>query len=203
MKKQNARSGFTLVEIMVVCAIASLLMGLAVTLTMSSQQAWMQGASEVVVTTELRKVFDRMSRELSNSPVDQIQSPPADGLWRTSILFRIPQDQNGDGSVLNASGNITEWSQWIRYLRGGTNGNNLIREVSTAPAYTVESVGYHITDLEFRRQAATPDLVEIQVTVAATLDGRRTVSRVVSSWVKLRNMQAGGVPNDQLPPQNF
>ena len=203
MKKQNARSGFTLVEIMVVCAIASLLMGLAVTLTMSSQQAWMQGASEVVVTTELRKVFDRMSRELSNSPVDQIQSLPADGVWRASILFRIPQDQNGDGSVLNASGNITEWSQWIRYLRGGTNGNNLIREVSTAPAYTVESVGYHITDLEFRRQAATPDLVEIQVTAAATLDGRRTVSRIINSWVKLRNMQAGGVPNDQLPPTDF
>ncbi len=197
------RGGFTLMEILVVTGISALLMSLAVTLLLSSQRVWLQGAGEAVVSTELRKAFDRMSRELSNSPVDQIQSPPADGRWYTSILFRIPQDQNGDGSVLNANGNIAEWSTWVRYLRGGTNGNNLIRRLSTAPTYTEDLIGYHVTDVEFRRQAATPDMVEIQVTAAASLDGRRTVSQSMSSRVKLRNMQSRGVPNGELPPTGF
>lgn len=200
MKARNGRMGFTLLEILIVAAILGLVAVGTTTVVMAAQRTWEGGSGEVFLTTQLRHAVGQMTRELANTPVDQIARPLADGNWDTTVIFRIPQDQNADGNVLDASGSIIEWSVWLRYLLGA---NNLLqRKLNTTPTVTFQTVTGNISAVQFRRQPATPDVVEIQVT-AATQKGGRILTRSMGNRLKLRNLQSGvGVPEEN-PPDDF
>lgn len=203
MKARNviaSQRGFTLLEILIVAAILGLVAVGMTTVVLAAQRSWENGSGELFLSSQLRGALGQMTREVSACPVDQMAKPAANGNWDTTVIFRIPQDQNADGSVLDASGNIVEWSVWLRYLLGA--GNLLQRKLNTTPQVTYQMIAGNILAVQFRRQPATPDVVEIEVT-ATTQKSGRILTRAVSNRVKLRNLQSGvGLP-DEDPPDDF
>ena len=179
--------GWSLTELLVAIAVFIMIASAVVTGLLSTQRTWTSGVGQAVLTSELRRALDRMGRELAEGRSSQIQRPLANGAWDATITFRVPEDRNGDGSVLDANGAVAEWSDWITYVMGGRNAClRLVTPPAPAPVST-ETLASHITNLQFRRQAATPDVVEIQVTVSSLLETGQRIDRTMGTRVKLRN----------------
>ena len=200
------KKGFTLIEVLMAVGILGIVSLVVVAFLGSTRSTWAEGSGQVVLSSQLRQAMDRISRELVQCPVGQIDQPDADGQWSDTVVFRIPEDQDGDGSVLDENGNIVEWSNWIRYLLNGEE-NRLERRMTTGipdPLFLTQTMASRMTGLEFRRQGGTPDVVEIRLTAAATLENGRTISRTTEGRVYLRNEQAGGVIEEgEGPPEGF
>ncbi len=187
MKKKN---GFSLVEMLVVLAIFSVIAGAVATSLFSAQRTWGTGTGQAVLTAELRRALDTMSRELVESRPAQIQRPAANGQWDTQMMFRVPQDRNGDGSVLDANGEIAEWSNDISYtpgVRSNSFSRTAVNDPGLQPRTLVTTLANHITAVQFKRDAATADVVEIQMTASTITELGQVMSRTMGTRVKLRN----------------
>ena len=181
-----------MIELLVVTAIFSVIAAGIVLTIASAQRSWTVGSGETVLTSELRRALDQMSRELLESQAAQIQRPAANGAWDTAIVFRVPLDLNGDGSVLDANGSIAEWSNTITYEfqpGGRTNActRTQVNDPGLLPRTFVSTLANHITNAQFRRQAATADVVEIQMTASTINEMGQVFSRSMGTRVKLRN----------------
>ena len=185
-----SRQGFSLLELLVVVGLLGVLSSAIAAALFTAQRSWATGSGQVVLTMELRRALDAMSRELVSSRPAQIQRPAANGVWDTQMIFRVPRDLSvpTDGNVLDASGNIAEWSNDITYSVVG--GTNRCDRTELGPVGTLlrSTLANHVTNVQFRRQAATPDVVEIQLTTQTITDmGQVTQPRTMATRVKLRN----------------
>lgn len=120
---------FTLVEVMVVIAIFTIVIGAAYALMASGRMSWYSGDARIELQEDLRQAMDVMTYELSASAPTRVDPPGAGG---TSVTFQIPVDENATGSwedtdvppdgvadfyledILDASNNV----RWGAYLRG-------------------------------------------------------------------------------------
>ena len=177
--------GLTLTELMVANAIVA---GMALVLAATfreSQRSWQTRENTMTVSFELRRAIQSMTREMSESSAQWLQIPgvgpfPADGVTYNSIQFRIPEDANGDGSVVDAAGNI-EWGVPIVYRI-----NN--QQITRTQGAAVQVLANGVTALGFRRLAASPLVLEMNVTIqrGANLGGFAQQSNV-GTRVRLRN----------------
>ena len=187
------KDGFSIVELLVAMAIFSLIAAAVMSTLLTAQHSWSTGSGQAMVTSQLRRALDRMSRELVESGSSQLQQIPADGLWYQRMSFRVPEDRSvpPDGSVLDVNGQIAEWSDWITYRSGLAQGRtpSLLREVGPVGGAPVSSevLANYISSLLFRRQNATPDVVEISLTAFAITGAGQYMPRTMSTRVKLRN----------------
>lgn len=188
----NRARGFSLVELMVVMAIFSIIAASIVMTISSAQRSWTVGSGQTVLTLELRRALDQISQELVESQPAQIQRPAANGVWDNMLMFRVPQDRNADGSVLDANGQITEWSNNITYdFQPGGRSNvctrTQVNDPGLLPRTFQSTVANHMTQVQFRRQAATADIVEVQMTASTISEMGQVFSRTLGARVKLRN----------------
>lgn len=125
MRKTKFLRGFTLIELMVVIAIFTVILGASYALMSSGKMIWYSGDVKVELQQDLRQAMDDMSFEISESSPTRI----AIAAGGNSITLQTPVDENGSGTwedtdgngandfyledVLNASGNI----RWGGYLR--------------------------------------------------------------------------------------
>ncbi len=174
--------GFSLAELLAVVGILGIVTAAITAVLICAQRTWVSGSGQAVATAELRRALARVSREMTESRIGEIQRPVADGQWDTVALFRIPQDQDGDGSVLDANGVVVEWSGWIAYGRGAD--NSLLRAVD---GVTTDTLANHISAVSFRRQAATPDVIEVEMTASTLTESGRQFDHTVESRIKVRN----------------
>lgn len=178
----NAR-GFTLAEMLVSMTIVVGMAGLLAAALRMSRQSWQSTESYVTVSDELRRGVDAISREIAATRSNQL-SIPADGNWYAALTFKIPQDLNGDGTVLDAAGAL-EWSSSITYSMGGINGTQALR---TQPAQANRVLANGVTALQFRRFAVTPAVVETRMTVQRGVStGDFPHQATLSTKVRLRN----------------
>ncbi len=198
--------GLTLVEILVAVGVLGIVTLAVVAFLGSTQSTWAEGSGQAILSAQLRRAMDGMTRDLVKCPVSQIDQPDADGEWAETIVFRVPQDGDGDGSVLDENGSIVEWSPWTRIL-WNEETSGLQERVATGlqePLFTTRVLASRITDLQVRRQVATPDVIEIRLTAGTTLENGRIISRTTQSRVYLRNEQAGGeIEEGDGPPDGF
>ena len=152
--------GFSLFELIIVMAIVAGVSGILVATLTISQQSWQVEQARMTVSGELRRGIDSMGRELTSSQAGQLDIP-ADGSWHTSLTFRVPHDNDGNGTVLSSSTGALEWSSPITYSLGGDGGNQVLRTQGVASQVLANGA----STLQFRRQAASPAIVEIQVVV--------------------------------------
>lgn len=188
--KSMKRNGFSLAELLVVVVLFGVLSAAMMMVLFSSQRSWTVGSGQAVLTAELRKALDWMSRDLAQSRPNQIWWPAADGRWMSTAIFRIPKDLDGDGSVLDANGQIAEWSESISLGRDLGTDFLTRREPNLpgrVPAAFWKVLGHHVTDVRFRRQPATPDVVEIEMTASTITEVGQIMSRTLSMRVKVRN----------------
>ncbi len=187
--KPRRSGGFSLVEVLVVSVMVSGIALVLASVIRMSLRGWQARDNQMTVSYELRRGIHAMARELERTRSDQLEVPgvgamPADGNFYNSIRFRIPQDVDGNGTVLDGAGAI-EWSpNQITYALGGVGGLE-VRRTQGAAAGTL---AYGVTGLRFRRQAATPLMVEMSVTVQkGATSGGFIQQGDLSTRIRLRN----------------
>lgn len=148
----------------------------------AGQQSSQTAQAHMDVSYELRRGVDAMSQELASSRDDQLDVP-ADGNWYNSLTFRLPVDLNGDGTVLDTAGAL-EWSaNPITYSLGGISGDQIVRTNGTQLRVLTNGV----QALQFRRMSATPDQVEILVTVQRGFLNGFQNQGTLTTRIRLRN----------------
>lgn len=206
-RSQRGQQGFSLVEVMVTSGIA---VGMALSLGMvlwAGARDWQAGQNQMTTSFELRRGIHSMARELAqtNTQVNQGQlevlvngvwmlwppspPPPPDEPSYPSVRFRVPQDLDGDGTVLDAAG-VPEWSlvpiTYSLVTPLGEQQQIQRTQPGVAGVVTPLTVAYGVTALSFRRQAATPSVLEMNVTVQrGAANGAQPVT--LSTRVRLRN----------------
>ncbi len=160
------RSGFTLVEMLIVSVMASV-MALAFAAVMHmGTRTWQSRENQMVLSMELRRGIQSMVRELAQTNTTQLEVPgvgamPANNTFYNSVRFRIPEDTDGNGSVLDGAGSV-EWSaNQITYALGGVDG----RQIQRTEGGAVTVLANRVTAVQFRRLTATPQILELTMTV--------------------------------------
>lgn len=183
--KRAKSGGVTLVEVLIASSVMIVMCLALGTLMRWGMLFWKSEQNRIGISFELRRGVHSVARELTQTRADQVQLVPADGVWYPSISFSVPQDLNGDGTVLDAAGAI-EWNlSRITYSRGGLDNLQIRRTQGAAVADT----GFGVTDLAFRRTFAKPSVVEIRMQVQPrNVPGEHQPQAVtLSTQVRLRN----------------
>lgn len=177
--------GFSLVELLIAMAIVGGISLVLIATLKVGQQSWQAEDVRMSVSQELRRGIDAMSRELAATQAAELTEVPTTGAWYAgALVFRVPQDRDGNGTVLDAAGAL-EWSDPITYSLGGTDGRQVVRtQVGLADRVLANGV----IGMQFRRQAVSPNIVEMSLTVRrGGITGEFTNQSDLTTRVRVRN----------------
>lgn len=160
---------------MVVILIFAFLAGGVYAIFGAGENFWLINKTRVELHQELRKALDYMINDLRQAGSSSIIDVPADGTWRSSIRFKTPAGVSG-GTL---TWNLTE----IQFLIGGTNADEL-RRVEGAD---VRVLAQNMQALQFRRLAATPNIIEISMQAQKETDKGFPVGYDLDFSIQLRN----------------
>lgn len=163
--------GFSLTELMVVVAVATVLMGAAYGVFAICRISWESGQAQVDLEQDVRRGMLRIVWDLQQSGSSQIQGVPADGQAYPSITLAIPSQVAADGTIV--------WGPAFTYALGGNGGTQLLRGATV--------VANHMQALTFRRQAAAPLVMEVSLTAQKTTVQRAVIQSTLASRAQLRN----------------
>ena len=170
--------GLTLLEILVALSIFTFLI-LAIFGTMDLGRAsWFTGSTVVEVHREIIKSFMKMEKELRNTRPAEVSL--TSGTSSASITFKIPQDIDGDGDILDALGRI-EWSGNITYAL------NSSKQITRTASGATSILANNIASLQFTRPVASVDIIQIDITAAKTSLARRQFQETGQIIIKMRN----------------
>ena len=171
----NNRSGFTLPEVLVTILLLTAVSALTLSLMLSGSRSWQLNKTQILLQGELRKAGEWIKEDMRQSGSSGITNVPANGTWYTTITFQ---------KVTGASGGATTWSaQNYIYALGGTNNTDLRRTDNGV----ARAIAYYITVLQFRRQAATANIMEVNLTAQTKTEQGRTITMTSSFQINLRN----------------
>jgi len=164
--------GFTLSEVLMAAFIFSLLSVACYTIMASSSSSWQVNRARIELQQELRKSQNWMINELRQSGSSVITNVPADGAPYTTITFRTSSGVSG--------GSVTWSSNTIQFIRSGT-------QLQRISGGVTKVLAQNISLLQFRRQGATPNLVEVSLQVQKNVPGSSAISGNLSFKVQVRN----------------
>ncbi len=170
----NSRRGFSMVEILVVAAIFGVISAAILSAILFGQRGWMVGSGQTVLTAELRRGLDRISRELSEAGTntllfeDPIADPRNPG-WFGKMSFQVPQDNGIDEDEDNPPDPVDEPTRFThRWANGRRERETVFKAGSTdlewSPAIRYERaagnacdrvVGPAVRGVETREQVAS------------------------------------------------
>lgn len=173
------RKGFTFIEIIVVVSIFSILMLAAYAVMDVGRSAWFNSGAASDLRMEIIKTFMRMAREIKNTGITQINLTA--GNSSPSLTFKIPQDNDLDGTILDSSGN-KEWSNDIIYaFNGGT------KQITRTVLGNATVLANDIIALQFTRPVATASLLQIDITAQKKSVIGRVLTEIGQITIKMRN----------------
>ena len=174
--------GVTLVELLIVSVVAAgMCLTFAAMVRMSHRSAQMQ-SNIMTVSHELRRGIEEICHDLAGSSANVVNIP-ADGVWYNAITYQVPEDTDNNGTVLDGAGAV-EWSVPITVTIGGPDNNQMRRTQGAA----VRVLSNGVTALQFRRQAATPQIVEVNLTVQKGANAGGFIQQAaLPARVRLRN----------------
>lgn len=168
--------GFTLVEIMVTSVVLAILIVSLFLVLSIGQRSWLSADVTIQLRQEIARGTINLGQELKESSPAKINLTLNSS--SNSITFKIPQDTNGDGVVVDSSGNI-EWSPDITYSLNASN------QVIRFSAGVTAILANDITSLQFSR--IQNEVIRIDITAAKTSNIGRLVQDAGQIIVKLRN----------------
>ncbi len=170
--------GFSLIEIIIASCIFIILI-LAIFQTMDiGRSLWFTADVSTELRQEIIKAFTIMERELKETRPSQTSLQISSN--SNVLTFRMPQDNNGDGTILDVNGNI-EWSANITYARNGAN------QITRTDAVGTTTLANNITNLLFTRPASPTNIVQIDITANKTTNLRRQVQDTGWLQIEMRN----------------
>ncbi|MGA2775638.1 MAG: prepilin-type N-terminal cleavage/methylation domain-containing protein [Candidatus Omnitrophota bacterium] len=167
---------FTLIETLVSLLIFTVIaMGIFLVVSVA-QRSWFTGDTAVEVRQQIIIALITINRELSETASAQTNLTAATP--KSSITFRIPHDNNGDGSVVDVSGNI-EWSDPITYSCDAS--GNLTRTYEGVTSI----MAHDISSLQFTNTQSR--LIQVDITAQKTDDTGKLTQDVEQAVIKMRN----------------
>lgn len=167
------QSGFTLLEMLFCFLIFSFVCLIIFLVYELGLNNWDLILGQAHLSGDVRTGIERMSKELRMSTLSNVDSSSA-----TQLRFKVPTGVNG------TTGAITSWSDWIRYSRGGVNGNQLLRTDEGTGTVTV--LANNITGLQFTANS-NPSTISMALTSQKTTAKGDLIPVNLSSSVELRN----------------
>lgn len=170
--------GMTLVELLLSLSILVILMLGSFQIMDVGAKNWLTSDVSVQLRQEIVRSFSRMELDLKKTRPAQISL--GSGASSTSLTFRVPQDNNNDGTILDASGYI-EWSSDIVYALDGSG------QITRTSAGTTSVVARNITSLQFTRPISPADILQIDIVASKISDAGRTLQDSSQLKVRMRN----------------
>lgn len=168
--------GFTLIEILVASLIMSVIMAALFVALSIGQNSWFSGDTAIELRDQTIRSIMNMDKELSETRPSKINL--SIGATSSTVTFYVPQDNNGDGSVVDSAGNI-EWSGAITYSLNSS--NQIIR--TSGGASTI--IGIDIATLQFTMTENR--LIQIDITARKTALSKRQMQDTEQAVIKIRN----------------
>lgn len=101
--KTNRQGGFTLIEVVMVCAVMGIILLTVITFSLSVQKSYETCLDGARVTANVRKPLETLSDELRNCSMDEIiietDDPHAD-----CLIIRVPVGYNSGSIIWGADG---------------------------------------------------------------------------------------------------
>ena len=203
MKSAVKKTGFTLVELLVVTGIFTLIIGVSFTLLSTGRVSMFVNEAQIEAEENARIATNRISRELRLSRAGQVLISNNPGFIGAEISpasvinFQIPVETPGgalnlapDGSIRwgskDADGGYT-LNAYIAYYMNGTQLERITYANLNGSGIIGSSiVATHITAITFSRNAPSSNLVNIELTTQGEAN-TRTVAHTLRSSIKLRN----------------
>jgi len=170
--------GLTLIEILVATVISTILIFAVFQVMEVGRSSWLRGDVVVELRQEIIKTFMRMESELKETRPAQISL--GSGTSGSSLTFKIPQDNNGDGTILDASGNI-EWSGNITYALNGAN------QITRTASGLTSILANNVVSLQFTRPTSPVNILQIDITVRKTSVLGTQLQDTGQIMIKMRN----------------
>ncbi len=161
----------TMVTLFIYCFIAAACYGALV----YGSNCWKVNSVAVELQQELRKGMDWITEDLRQSGTSAVVGVPVDGYWYNTITFKTCTGIN--------NGNISWAGQNTQYSKGGTGSAQLLRTTGG----TSKVIAQDFQTVQFRRQAASANIVDVALTVQKNMIGGRTLTRSSNFQVKMRN----------------
>ena len=172
----NNMKGFTLLEILIATSIFLMLTAVALSLMLTSNEAWFTGSTSIGLRQEIIKTLLTMEKELKETRASQTNL--SIGSTSSSLSFKIPKITNG--SILDSSGNII-WSNGIAY---SLNAN---KQIIRNDSVTTTVLGNNVTALNFTRPTAMGNILQINITAQKTSPTRRVFHDTELMSIRMRN----------------
>lgn len=202
MKRQNS-SGMSFLEMMVSITIFMVIVSSIFTVVYTGRLYWRVGTSQIDVQQEARRALSYMAKELQQTRVAFLEGLPTDDAVHAWATFRIPQDNDGDYTVLDSIGQVDEWSNNIAYCLDTAN-RRLIRLLSknqldnpmsvclcqdgSQANCTGKVLANNVNSLGFIRRSGAPKLIEISVGTNKNIPGsNELVNFTLKTWIKVKN----------------
>lgn len=170
--------GFTLIEVIVSVSIFLVLILAVFNVMDVGRSAWFSADVSVELRQEIIKALMAMEKELKETRPAQISL--GIGTSSSSLTFKIPQDNNGDGTILDSLGNV-EWSGNIVYALNAS--NQIIR---TALGVT-SILANNIVNLQFSRPTSPLQLLQIDITAQKVSAMGVSIQDSGQIMIKMRN----------------
>jgi Tfp pilus assembly protein PilW len=171
-RKLKNPMGFTLVEALVTMIIFLMVIGGLYSTLLVGESSWQNNSTKIELQQEMRKAMEWMRYELQQAGNASITTVPADGTWYTSISFKIPSGVTGGALVWGSNA--------IVFSKSGT---RLIR----TSAATTKTLANNLYSVQFRRQAASSNLLEVALVGRKTPIKGEEIEYPLDFDVKLRN----------------
>ncbi|MDD5059738.1 MAG: prepilin-type N-terminal cleavage/methylation domain-containing protein [Candidatus Omnitrophica bacterium] len=171
------KKGLTLIEILAAILIFSIIM-IAIGLTVvAGKNSLFTSDTPTKLRQNLLFSIMSISRELRETA--PARTNLAAGASSNSITFQVPFDNNADGVVVDAVGNI-EWGANITYSLNAA--NQLIRTQGA----NLSIIASDITGLQFNRPIAEDRIIQVDITAQRT-DGTGNWQDSEQVILKMRN----------------
>lgn len=169
--------GFTVFETLVsvlIFSIIAIALGLAVA---AGKNALFTNDIPTQLRQNLLFAIVSMNRELRQTAPSRTNIGAGSG--SNSITFQIPSDNNADGLVVDAIGNI-EWGASITYARNGAN------ELTRTQGGTASVISSNISALQFTRPAGANNILQVDLS-AQRADNTGNWQDTEQAVIKMRN----------------
>jgi type II secretory pathway component PulJ len=185
-------SGLTLLEVLVSTAILAAAVAMIYGIYATGSELWETKRDQADLQATARRALDEMAKELRQATRTSAQGPspnlvitaPPDN---TQIDFYLPRDIDGNGSLVDAAGNI-EWDTGnliTYYLDPAT------RTVKCTEGAQERIVAHDVSDLKFIDHNIEAPLylteLRITLTLSRVTPRQRTLTITLSSTIRLRN----------------
>lgn len=169
---------FALVEMVVVSLILTLVVAMLFMALIMGQRSWSAGDTTTELRGQIIRAVMNMNKELSETAPGKTNLTSV-GDSTNSIEFHLPQDIDGDGTIIDAIGQI-EWSpNEVSYALNPS--HYLIRNYEG----TDSIIGTNITSLLFTRTQGR--LIQIDITAQKANSSGQQVQIQEQAIIKMRN----------------